>query len=186
MLNSSSLHLLDSYNFNNNLKLVELFNNNNTFTNEPFYIKELKIQIINKFLIPISNDNFDIVMENNFLISFYKDKIHQFLGIYPNKYQLDLYKYILNVVNYAVVYHITILKSRTANIKDKGFGAFKKNLGIISLKTEYFLYNEIIGSPNLKAGEKYDNNIIKDIKNLLQSLDTNFNKIKIFIEDKYK
>lgn len=186
MSNNISLHLLNSVDYTNNIKLINSNNSSENMTNEPFYIKELKIQIINKLLIPISNDDLDTVVENDFLISFYKDKIQQFLSLFPNKFQLQTFKYILDVVNYAIIYHRIILASRRNELKDKEFGKIQKHLGIVQFKVEYVLYDEILGKPDRKNREKYKPEIINDIRLQLNLVDITFQKIKIFITQKYK
>lgn len=185
MSNTISLHLLNSVDYTNNIKLININIGNEEFSNEPFYIKELKMQIINKLLIPISSNNLNKVVEENFLIAFYKEKVSQFLQLFQNKYQLQTYKYILDVVNYAIIYHRIIEASRRNDLKDKEFGRIQKHLGIIQFKVEYLLYDEIIGKPNRKNGEKYKTEIINDIRLQLNMLDISFQRIKTFIMEKY-
>jgi len=184
-MSNISLHLLNSIDYTNNIKLIDTNNSSDNMTNEPFYIKELKTQIINKLLIPISNDDLDKVVENDFLISFYKDKIQQFLILFQNKFQLQTFKYILDVVNYAIIYHRIILASRRNDLKDKEFGKIQKHLGIVQFKVEYVLYDEILGKPNRKNGEKYKLEILNDIRLQLNVIDITFQKIQTFITQKY-
>ena len=47
-------------------------------------------------------------------------------------------------------------------------------------------YDLIVGKPQLGIGEKYNDNIIKDILNMLQLDDITFENIKMFINHKYK
>lgn len=179
-----SLHLLTGSDNMNNIKLINI--TNNIALIEPFYIKQLKIKIINDILIPISNDDLDSVLKNNYLISFYTDKIQEFINIYDSKYDLLTYKYILDTVKYAITYHDIIVASRRINLEQKQFGKVEKYLGIIQIKAEYILYDQIIGKPNFKNNERYDMRIINDIKTLLNTLNNDYYKIKNFILDKYK
>jgi uncharacterized protein YjfI (DUF2170 family) len=178
-----TLHLLKSIDNNNNLKLVDLETSGDY---EPFVVSQIKILIINNLLIPISNDNLDQVLTNEYLISFYKDKIIQFISIFNDKYDLKTYKYILDVVSYAIIYHRIILASRRISIKDKEFGKVQKHLGIIHFKAEYILYDKIIGKPDMKNKEKYNKDILNAIRVLLNSLDVDYNKIEKIITDQFK
>jgi hypothetical protein len=184
------LHLLSGSNKINNLRLIETENDIGGGEIEPFYIKELKIQIINKLLIPISTDDLDSLVDAssnyNYLISFYKDKILELINIYNSKYDLLTYSYMLQVFSYAVYYYDLMIRSNPVKIEDKQFGKVQKHLGIIQMKAEYILYDQIIGKPNRKNKEKYKIDIIRDIKILLNGLNTDFYKIKEFILDKYK
>ena len=179
----TTLHLLKSSD-NNYHKLLHIPSQSDT-DNEPYLITTIKTQIINKLVIPISKDNFDIIIDNMYLISFYKDRIQQFMRIYKTKYELQTYKYILDVINYAVVYHRIILASRKNNLKNKDFAIVSKQLGIVGIKAEYILYNAILGKPNKKKGEKYNDQILIDIRLLLNSLDIDFYKINKIIKEKY-
>ena len=55
----------------------------------------------------------------------------------------------------------------------------------IKLKPEYEVYDAIIGRPVIKNNEKYNDIIIKDIERLLRYNNVDFNKINIFITNKY-
>jgi hypothetical protein len=92
----------------------------------------------------------------------------------------------LQVFSYAVYYYDLMIRSNPVKIEDKQFGKVQKHLGIIQMKAEYILYDQIIGKPNRKNKEKYKIDIIRDIKILLNGLNTDFYKIKEFILDKYK
>ncbi len=183
------LHLLTGSNKRNNIRLIETENDIGGDI-EPFYIKELKIQIINKLLIPISNDDLDSLIDASsnydYLISFYKDKILEFINLYNSKYDLLTYSYMLQVISYAIHYYDLMIRSSPIKIEEKQFGKVQKHLGIIQMKAEYILYDQIIGKPNRKNNEKYKPEILRDIKILLNGLNTDFYKIKDFILDKYK
>lgn len=179
-----SLHLLKGTDNINNIKLIDITNDINV--NEPFYITELKIKIIDNILIPISNDDLDLVLKKAYLISFYKDKINEFISIYDSNFDLLTYKYILDTVTYAITYHNIIVVNRRNNIGDSQFGKARKDLGIIQIRAEYILYDQIIGKPKFKQNEKYNILIVNDIKMLLNRLNVDFYNIRSFILEKYK
>lgn len=179
-----SLHLLTGTT-KQYINLINIADENDNI-NEPFYIKELKIKIINTILIPISNDNLDSIVDKNYLVSFYKDKIQEFINIYNSSFDLVTYKYILDTVSYAITYHNIIVVSRRINFNGNQFGKTQKDLGIIDIKAEYILYDQIIGKPKFKNNETYNTLIINDIKMLLNNLNIDFYKIRDFILEKYK
>ena len=56
----------------------------------------------------------------------------------------------------------------------------------IRLLPEYEIYNSVIGQPDRKSNEPYNEDIITDIKQLLMQERITFSKIKDFLEKKYK
>ena len=55
----------------------------------------------------------------------------------------------------------------------------------IRLVPEYEIYNSIIGRPKRELNQKYNEDIILDIKRLMTNEVVSFNKIKEFIEATY-
>jgi hypothetical protein len=56
---------------------------------------------------------------------------------------------------------------------------------MIRLKPEYEIYDVILGKPNRKFNEIYNDFIIKDIERMLTIENINFNQIKEIITNKY-
>jgi hypothetical protein len=56
---------------------------------------------------------------------------------------------------------------------------------MVRLKPEYEIYDVILGKPDRKLNEKYNEDIIKDIERLLSNDNINFNIIKEIINKKY-
>ena len=57
---------------------------------------------------------------------------------------------------------------------------------MIRLLPEYEIYNSVIGKPNRRLNEHYNENIIVDIKYLLTQERITFTQIKNFVDTKYK
>ena len=55
----------------------------------------------------------------------------------------------------------------------------------IRLIPEYEIYNNILGRPKREKNEKYNEDILYDIKRWLSMENTSFKKIKKYIEEKY-
>jgi hypothetical protein len=56
---------------------------------------------------------------------------------------------------------------------------------MIRLLPEYEIYNSILGRPKRELSQKYNEEIIIDIKKMMTSEKITFNKIKEFIKNKY-
>lgn len=186
MIGQSSLSLLNLQNSDRTLKLIHNSKANISNGVEPFYVTDIKKQIINKFLIPISNNDLDIILEYDYMISFLKDRLIKIMLIYKSSYQLDIYKKILDSINYAVVYHRIILMKTNKQLKNTDFSKLQRSLGIINIKAEYIIYDEIFGPPNKINGENYNPDTINEIRKLLNRFDINFDKIKEIVKNKYK
>ena len=56
---------------------------------------------------------------------------------------------------------------------------------MIRLLPEYEIYNSVLGRPKSELNQKYNEEIIEDIKKMMTSETITFNKIKEFIKNKY-
>ena len=56
---------------------------------------------------------------------------------------------------------------------------------MIRLLPEYEIYNSILGRPKRELSQKYNEEIIIDIKKMMTNEKVTFNKIKEFIKNKY-
>jgi hypothetical protein len=57
---------------------------------------------------------------------------------------------------------------------------------MIQLLPEYEIYNSILGKPKRELNQKYDDNIIYDIKLMLIQENTSYQKIKDYLLTNYK
>jgi hypothetical protein len=160
-------------------------NNTKIMTTENIKLKQLKIQLLNLYILPLIENNFDVLIQNICFL----DKMHDNIDYYEKQYgdeNISLYKDILLVFQFFLGMHLEIQKlekiiynsdTKSTNI------AFK--LPLIRLKPEYEIYHLILGKPNLKQNQIYNMNIINDITKLLQMNELSFENIKNNISLKY-
>jgi hypothetical protein len=170
----SELNLLGKYGYNHNY--------NYTSTNSK--IKKLKERILNNFLIPLVSKQWDILKENIYFI----DDIQQKIQYHNNLHKTD------ELVAYnemMKVFKVLIEKQKLLEDYDKNNNNSKRDsneimsmvfkTSMIKLLPEYEIYDSIFGKPKRELKEKYDNNIINKIKELLKEDDITYRKIKEYI-----
>jgi hypothetical protein len=168
----------------------EMYNINNitginwSSNKNPIDVENLKIAIINKFIIPFISKNWKVLEENSIFIEKITQKIKFYSSIYNSEY-LALYKDIMPIFEMIINQHLEInnLEKKIYNTNDTISLVIKTPF--IKLKPEYELYNLILGKPNLHEGCSYNDVILQDITNILNIDDITFDKIKIYISNKY-
>ena len=153
--------------------------------NIPADIKKIKILILNNLLIPLISKEWKTLNENLFCLEKAKKKINY----YYDTYKLDdllIYKEIIKAFEYFISEH-----QQLEDLERKIYGTNETvstmiyKTTMIRLKPEYEIYNIIIGKPDRRKNEKYNEIIIKDIERLLRNDNINFNKIREIITNKY-
>lgn len=149
-------------------------------------IKQLKDTILKNYLIPLFTKNWSCLNENLFFI----DKINKKLNYYYNIYKLDE---LLLYIDLIKVLQLVVEKNRLLEENELYSSKTKNELVSMIFKTttikllpEYELYDSIIGKPKKELKQKYNENIIINIKNLLLKENITYKKIKDFIENNYK
>ena len=154
---------------------------------EPFEVKQLKIQILNKIIIPLLNNKWKYLEENSFILNIILDK----LNLYYLKFKLSdllFYKEIMKSLEIIINEHLVL-----TDLEKLIYGCCSDDTGatlfyrttMIKLKAEYELYNLIYGRPLKKNNETYNDEIIKEILLLIQIDNIDFNKIKMLIINKF-
>lgn len=167
------------------ISTISLKGNNPYYSCEkmPIEIINIKIMILNLVVIPFMSKNWKKLEENICFLDIMIQKINFYLSIYNDNEYLLIYKDLLYAFETAVVQHLEI-QNLEKYFKDENTNTistmvFKTTM--IRLKTEYELYNLIIGKPNLSAGETYNMNIINIILKQLEVENINFENIKLYI-----
>ena len=152
----------------------------------PEEIKILKKTIINQFIIPLCKSNWIEIKENMFNLA----RLQNRLKILKQKYQendLEFYNQILEFIIITFSEHLNL-----QNLENKVYGGSKSNaasfiqkIKYIRLKAEYELYNIILGKPNFKEKEKYRDEVIERLRDLLKNENIGFKEINSEIS-KYK
>ena len=180
---SSSLSLSGKSSYND----INLYGRKTTGTiNIPQDIKDIKIQILNKILLPLISKKWQTLRENLFCLDNLKKKVNSYYNIYKLD-DLQIYKEILNTFETVMAEHVQLekLEKKIYASEDPAFHSAIYKTMPISLKPEYEIYNVILGKPNKNSDEKYDLVIISEIELLLRKNNIHFGMIKEFLLHKY-
>lgn len=147
----------------------------------PTEIQAIKSSIIEMFILPFTLKMWTTFKENCFFIETFKKKI----DFYYNRYKIDdilLYKDILTIIEFFndQMVQLEDLEKKIINpLQDGQFGAMIYKTTMIKLKTEYVLYDNILGKPLRIKNQTYNQQVIKDIQKMLESNTNNMNYTKI-------
>lgn len=162
-------------------------------------IKKIKILILNRLIFPLLSKQWKVLNENLICLS----SINKKLDYYYNIYKLDdlvIYKELLKIFDFIrfqndeleslekqLLSNINISNvNNLTNVVNMSLSTMiHKTNTIIKLKPEYEIYDLILGKPNKKSNENYNEEIIKYIEKLLTNCDISFNKIREIIIKKF-
>lgn len=173
----------------NNINILNLSGKpiNNTITTN-YQITFLKNRIIADYIVPLFSKQWDILRENVYLIDVLEK---QLLGFYK-KYKISellVYYELLKVLKLLINEHNLLEEIETKNTNKRDPTQIVNMVyktTMIRLLPEYEIYNSVIGKPNRRLNEQYDDHIISDITHLLTQERITFTKMKCFLENKYK
>lgn len=149
-------------------------------------MKNLKIQLLNNYLIPIFSKQWDVLYENLFFINKMRKKIQTYHTFYKTD-DFVLYLDLIDLLEVVIDKHKLLEdmeKKITGTSKEEVISMIFKTTAI-KLLPEYELYDNLIGKPKREYKEKYNEEIIHDIQELLRNPDINYTKMKMTIENKY-
>ena len=166
------------------------------YPNIPLEINQLKSSIINKFIIPIKNKQWTTLHENLFTLNRIKTKINHYYDSFKTN-DLLVYKELVDTFESIDTEHqkLEILNNNmnnvnkttdANNVSNLNFSTLAYKTAMLKLKPEYEIYNLVIGKPNIRLQQKYNEYIIKDIEKLLSVDNITFSKIKEIITKKYR
>ena len=153
--------------------------------NIPLEIKKIKILILNNLILPLIAKQWNTLNENLFCLGKAKKKIDYYYDIYKLD-DLIIYKEIIKAFELIISEHTQLEdleKKMYSGSKDFSTMIYKTTM--VKLKPEYEIYDVILGKPDRKLNEKYNENIIKDIERLLLNDNINFTIIREIINKKY-
>ena len=161
----------------NNLKGKSNYN----IQNVPFEIKKLKIDIMNKYIIPLFSKQWKTLYENLFFIYKYKIKLDKFYNLYKLE-ELKVYKDMLRLFEIMVEEHKILDDTEkrlynTTTSKEQFVSMIYKTTQI-KLLPEYEVYDSIFGKPKREKGQSYNFELIKKIKDLLSKDNITYSVIK--------
>jgi hypothetical protein len=182
MHGTSSLTLTGKKQSSNLLKL----SGKNTQPILPTFIQEIELNIMNNIIIPMVNSHWTVLKQNLFLVDLLKPKLTLYYTIYKLP-ELLVYQNLLSICSNVLNEHLQL-----TDLEKTQYGASMSNMtnivyktAMITLKPEYSLYNLILGRPNFMGGEKYNPNILDEIRLLLLSPNVNYNIINAIIIKKF-
>ena len=153
-------------------------------------IKQIKILILNSLVIPLLSKQWETLNQNLICL----DKVKRKINNYYEKYKLDdllIYKELIKAIEIIMCEHKQLedlenkLYNPTRKSSSLNFSTMIYKTSMIKLKPEYEIYNLILGNPNVKLQEKYNEEIIKTIEQLLSVDNITFNAIKEVVTKKY-
>jgi len=184
MINNSSKNNLSGINvYGNELNLLGKYSYNFNYTSTNSKIKKLKERILNNYLIPMVSKQWDILKENIYFIDDIQNKINYHSGICKSD-ELVAYNEMLKVFK-VLIEKQKLLEDYDENMNGKRDSneimtmVFKTSM--IKLLPEYEIYDSIFGKPKREFNEKYHDDVIEKIKDLLKEDDITYKKIKDYI-----
>ena len=182
---TNSKHNLTGINNNNEINLT----GKNDVKSVAFIhkIELLKTRIVNNYLVPLFSKQWNVLNENIFFINKHKDLLEKYYKIYKLD-ELLVYIELIKILKMLVDEHNLLLDSERQlnNSKDPNDVVnmiYKTTM--IRLLPEYEIYNSIVGRPKRELNQKYNEEIIIDIKIMMTNETITFKKIKEFIKNKY-
>lgn len=152
----------------------------------PSYVTEIQVNIMNNIIVPLLSSKWSVLNTNLFLIETLQPRLALYYSIYKLP-ELLMYQNILTICNNVFNEHIQLM-----DLEKKHYGSTINNLtnivyktSMVTLKPEYGLYNMIVGVPKFISGERYNSDILAEIKLLLVAPNVNFDIIKLSITRKF-
>ena len=132
------------------------------YPNIPLEINQLKSSIINNFIIPIKNKQWNTLHENLFTLDRVKTKINHYYNNFKSN-DLLVYKELVNSFHAIDAEHqkLEIIRNNMNNMNKTGgdnisnlsnlnFSAMAYKTVMLQLKPEYEIYNLVIGKPTVR------------------------------------
>ena len=151
----------------------------------PYEVNKSKIYIMNHIIFTLVSRQWKKLQENLYCLDNIKKKIDTFYHYYKND-DLFIYREIINALEVILSEHMQLEeleKSVYGTSKDLSTMIYKTAL--VKLKPEYEIYDIIFGRPLRSKNEEYKQYIIDEIQHLLTIQDITFDKIRIFLTNKY-
>ena len=144
-------------------------------------IKQIKEKIVKEYLVPLFANQWNILNENAYFIENVQKKINYYYQSHKLE-ELTAYNELLRVIQKLVENYQTLKtyenKAHSVRLDANEVTSLIFKTTKIRLLPEYEIYNSILGKPKKELQEKYDENIITEIKTLLKKEDCTYDKIK--------
>ena len=141
-----------------------IINNVTNVTNLPGDYMDLKLYLINKFLIPLADRKFDYVNQNYYNIDWILEELEKLN--YPDlEEELEYFRRVIEVLQFAATTQLTF-DDLKAKLYGKRFGITVETSRII-LQAPYEVYVILFGNPKDNTDKTFDEEKINDIKDVL-------------------
>lgn len=169
------MNLTGKYSFN--------YNYNNSSSN--IKIQRLKERVLNNYLVPLVSKQWNTLKENIYFIDEIQNKIqynintfkHDGQELIPYKEMLKVFKVLIEKQKLIEDYD----KINNGNRDPNEIMTMVFKTSMIKLLPEYEIYDSIFGKPKRELNEKYDDEIVEKIKDLLKEDDITYTKIKTYL-----
>ncbi len=151
----------------------------------PYEVNKSKIYIMNHIIFPLVSRQWKKLQENLYCLDNIKKKIYTFYHYYKND-DLFIYKEVINALEVILSEHMQLEElEKTIYGNSKELSTMIYKTAMVKLKPEYEIYDIIFGRPLRIKNEEYKQDIIKEIQELLKNHDITFDRIRIFLTNKY-
>ena len=141
-----------------------IVNNITNVTALPNDFMDLKLYLINKFLIPLAERKFDYVNQNYYNIDWILEEVEKL--DYPElEEELEYFRRVIEVLQFAATTQLTFDDLKT-KLYGKRFGITIETSRIV-LQAPYEVYVILFGNPKDKVGETFQEERIQVIKDIL-------------------
>ena len=128
------------------------------------HLTKLEQRIFDDFVLPLVNEDLDTLRKNLALILYYKDQLEKTSA---KSYFSDLIEFVSK--GFGLLEEVNELQKRMG--AGDGVGQLYVRTARIRLLPEYEIYNAVMGTPQIRKGERYDAHVVGKIKHLLVDLD---------------
>lgn len=151
----------------------------------PYEVNKSKIYIMNHIIFPLVSRQWKKLQENLYCLDNIKKKIDTFYHYYKND-DLFIYKEVINALEVILSEHMQLEElEKTIYGSSKELSTMIYKTAMVKLKPEYEIYDIIFGRPLRIKNEEYKQDIIEEIQQLLKNHDITFDRIRIFLTNKY-
>ncbi len=174
---------LTGFNGTNQMNLTGKILDTNPFSNK---IKTIKTHILTNFILPLYSEQWDILNKNKYLIDQNITQLEKYLKMYKTNDLLSFVE-LLKILKIVIDKNETLfgLESKKQTMDKNGVINMVYRTTKIRLKPEYEIYHIILGKPDMKLKEKYMEEVLIDIRNLMSKERITFEQIQQYINNKY-
>lgn len=152
-------------------------------------LTHLRTHIVANYILPLYSEQWDVLNTNKFLID---ENIRQ-LERYYNMYKTDdllSFVELLKILKIVIDKHSLLFeyesKLQSSSIDKNSVVNMVYKTTKIRLMPEYDIYHSIVGKPDIKQNESYNDAILQDIRRLMVQERITFEKIRSYITQTYK